>query len=737
MKVTGKPFILTAFLCLAEIYCILSFNLPIPVFITFSIVSSAVISFFFIRKKEYISAILCTLLLIFSCLNPYFLLNGKENAAKELFLEIKDEKDIIYTAEVLDFNDYGSYSTSFGILTHKNGKKLDTPFKVRLGSHSDSVLEKGDVITFKGKGQFSRDVRSDDFNTALYLRSKSAFLDFSSAEILSSERSEKVDILSNLRKHTRKTFYRYIPKGFDFGAVSVCYAMFTGDKDYVSRDLSLAFRDSGLSHLLCVSGLHLMIISGALYALLSVFTVGKKTKCFILIGFCILYSAFTGFAISTVRTCIMSCMAFTALTFSKRTDGFSCLFLTALAICTFSPYSIFDISAQLSFCASFGIILVNSLLPRINESARLSKKLFCILIPIITSIGAFTFTLPVSAYYFGTISIYSIAATLIASPFCSALLTCLLLLTLLSPIGYIPFAEPILYFLGSICRILASVTVGISEFFSSFRFSNITSSFTDEFLIIYCILLFVITVFIAMGKRRFVLIFTAILILSSTLFSLSSLIVAIRDDAKCKISYHRKNENDRLLSVKLGTLGYLLINADNRIIDGSSSAKFDSKSRNNYLLIIPDEVITPSILAGNINYFKENYGLRKIFLPDNHDGFILSKELSNLGIETYIFPKHFNYNDISIEFLCEEFYSITIDDKEKCTSIVFAEHYEKGFFPEKADICAFFTRKTKNQFDKDKNAKPSCDIFFTRMKKDDFADGITNTFSKKDFFIKE
>ena len=200
MQSFGKPFILTSFLCLAEIYCVLNFTLPIAVFITFSLLASAVVSFSLIRQKKYLSAVFFSFLLVLSCLNPYFSLGGKEKQAKELFLQIKDEKDTVFTATVSDFNDYGSYSVTFCLVTHKNGEKLPSPCKVRIGSYSASPLEKGDIITFKGKAQFSRDVDSDTFNTAQYLRSKNTFIDFPSAEVLSSRVSGKSDIFSRLQK---------------------------------------------------------------------------------------------------------------------------------------------------------------------------------------------------------------------------------------------------------------------------------------------------------------------------------------------------------------------------------------------------------------------------------------------------------------------------------------------------------------------------------------------------------
>ena len=732
-----RPFILLAAFCIIEIFLVLCLPQYFYGILGISLTLSIIALIFFLKSKKYITACVVVFIMLFSCINPYRLYIENELYCQDLCDRYGD-KETVFTAEVIKFSDYGSYSATFARLKTADGEAVGKNPKIRVGSYTNTTLFTGDTITFTGKPTKLSEIEETDFDTSTYLRGKNTFIDFESAKILSSSGSKTKSPLEELQRYTKRVLYHYLHDNFDFGAASVAYAMFSGDKDYISNEINLSFRESGISHILCVSGLHMSIIVSALFAFLSWLTVGKKTSCIIVVIFGIFYCAFTGFALSTIRACIMTCLAFIAMIFGKKTDGYSSLFFAALIICTFSPYSVFDLSAILSFLATFGIILFSDILPQSTCKSSIANLFIDLFAVVMLGTGAFIFTIPICSRFFGTISIFSVIATILATPFCSFLLTSTLCLLALSPLSFIPFVDGLLYAIGGLCRFSANAIMKIADFFCSSRFASITSLFSDIHIILLIIFVITLSVLISLGKRKIYYYLAILMVIIGIVFSFISLYSAINKDVEYTVSYFRKSEEDRQLTVKLGTGGYFIVNADSEISRNYKKAVFDTKEKRNYLLIVPDRCIIPSVLAESIEDFDNDYGIKKIFVPNTIEGAELSEELKRWGVDCFALPEKVHYNDITLEFYSETDYKkLTVNDNKTKTDIVFGEYYNKEFFDKDSDICAYFTRRTINQFIPEKHEAPDCRIFFTRMAKGVVHRGTENTNSKSDFYIKE
>ena len=692
---------------------------------------------FLCKRKRYITGCVVAFVLLFSCVNPYIRYVRNELFSENLCDRYSDKEDAVYVAQAIDCSDYDSYSTAFVRLLSVDGEVLKSKPKARISSYGVLDLETGDEITFIGKPCKLSELEETDFDTSTYLRGKNTFIDFQSPKLLSFSIPEKTSFLQEIREYTKKVIFKYLYIRSSEPA-RVAYAMFSGNTDYLSSGTNSSFRESGIAHILCVSGLHLSIIVSALYSVLTNLTVGKKTKCIIISAFCIFYCAFTGFSLSTIRACIMTCTTFAAMIFGKRTDTYSSLFFAALLIFSFSPYSVFDLSAILSFLATFGIVLFLDVTPKFNFKSDIVNFLLTPPQPLTMGVGAFVFTIPVCAYFFGTISLFSVIATILVTPFCTFLMTGLLCLIIISPLAAFSFAVPIVEMTGIYCEIFAKIIIKISNFFYSFRFASISSLFTKTHIIILIVFLIIISVLVSAGKKRICFFCAAIMVMVGMIFSFLSLYSAIDKDTEYKVSYYRKNEDNRQLTIKLGTGGYLIVNADSEISINPKKVAFDTKNKKNYLLLIPDREVDPGYLALEIEYFDKQYGIKKIFVPNTLPGAELAAELSEFGIKCIAMPEKAQYNDITLEFVSDfDYKKLSVYDKDTKTEIVYGEHYSKSFFEKDADICAFFTRKTINQFDPERHELPDCHIFFTRMAKGIELDGVVNTNSKTRFYIKE
>lgn len=730
-----RPIVLLALISLIETFIVLTkpewFLWVLCICLIPSILSF--ISLF--RKNELASAFIFSFVIILSAVNPYLSYINNEKKSEALIKEYKENENNTFCARVTRCNNYGQYSSIYATLEHANGVSVKSKPNIRLSCFSGDILNEGDLIIFEGTPIYLSEIQEDIFDTSSHLRSKYVFMDFPSVTILSSTGTNP-DIFQYLRRYTRDVIYSYLPVDYNFESASVTYAMFSGDTAKLSQSINEDFRRSGTTHVICVSGMHLTIIISALFFLLSAFTIHKNIKCIFVILLALFYTAFTGFSLSTIRACIMCCITFTAMILGKKEDAYQSLFTAMLIICIFSPYSVLDISAQLSFFATLGILVFSDIRPAFKSEKTFVNVLLSLLNAFLTNIGAVLFTLPICAFSFGGISILSAVVTLIISIPCNILLVMTLILMIISPLAFIGLSI-IPEFFGFLCQHICSFIINTVRFFGSFRYAYVTSSSSEIYILLFLICFIALSVFIALDIKRakyFCVMFTLI---TGIIFSFNALNLAIIDNTEYKVNYYRKNENDRQLSIKLGNEGYLIVNADSILCTDRDENLFDSASGKNYLLIIPDENVEVPILARNIMNFKSRFGIRKVFVPDTEKGHYLASRLTDTGIYCEAMPGYSSFNDINIEYKSADFEYISVYDKKSRTTVVFADCYDKAYFRDDADTCAFFTRKTQNQFNPGIDTKPDCSMFFTRMKKDTEVNGITNTFSKKSFSIKE
>ena len=142
---------------------------------------------------------------------------------------------------------------------------------------------------------------------------------------------------------------------------AVIKALLTGEKADIPPSVTAAFRDSGASHILALSGFHLGIIYGIVRALLSV--LGNRRKALILraaatIAACGFYTMATGAGASIVRAFLFITLHETA-SLSHRYHSTGSILLAALFIqLVISPESVTSVGFQLSYAAMAGIAFI-------------------------------------------------------------------------------------------------------------------------------------------------------------------------------------------------------------------------------------------------------------------------------------------------------------------------------------------------------------------------------------------
>jgi len=351
------------------------------------------------------------------------------------------------------------------------------------------------------------------------------FEDGEETRIISTERRGFAYRVNNLQLHVQEVFFRNIRASFHDRITqesAVAYGIFTGITDYISPRVRNDFRRAGIFHILSVSGLHLTILSGICATVLRTLGVNKKISSVVVIVFSLLFAGFAGFAVSAVRAAIMITLFYSAFLLQRQSDSVTSLFIAGFLIVLQNPYNALHIGFQLSFAATFGIIFTQKITVKIMEKVRF-KALKLIASSVCITLAAVIFTLPITSYNFGSISLVSAFTNIIAGPLTHITLFLALLLSVLSFLNI----GVILSFLGWILHHCVGLMISFTAFISSFEYSYISvrstvNTYFHIFALIFLSACILLVLFFKREKmRRYLYIFAAVsvvLLLSSQIY---------------------------------------------------------------------------------------------------------------------------------------------------------------------------------------------------------------------------
>ncbi len=138
-------------------------------------------------------------------------------------------------------------------------------------------------------------------------------------------------------------------------------ALVTGDKSWLDRSLLTAFRESGASHILALSGLHLGISYGILLKITSVLGNSPRiriVRSLAIVLFAVAYTLATGACPSLVRALLFIILNETSKLFHRESKPMQ-VFCAALMIqLILTPDALSSVGFQLSYLAMAGIIIL-------------------------------------------------------------------------------------------------------------------------------------------------------------------------------------------------------------------------------------------------------------------------------------------------------------------------------------------------------------------------------------------
>jgi competence protein ComEC len=226
----------------------------------------------------------------------------------------------------------------------------------------------------------------------------------------------------------RQSLTERIVYGLPGVAGSIAAALITGERGNIPEDVLSAMRESGLAHLLAISGLHIGLVAGILFFvarfLLSIseplalhYPIKKWAAGCAFIG-SFFYLLISGMTLPTQRAFLMLSLAMLAVILDRRAISMHMVAWAGCAILICAPDSLFNVSFQMSFAAVVALVAVYEWVSLSSMKATSStwRIAFYLAGVLLTTVVAGVATAPFALFHFNQVALYGILANIFAVP---------------------------------------------------------------------------------------------------------------------------------------------------------------------------------------------------------------------------------------------------------------------------------------------------------------------------------
>ncbi len=306
------------------------------------------------------------------------------------------------------------------------------------------LLQYGDVLLIKTKPQklLSKN-NPGSFDYQSYLFFQQVYQQFyltnkDYVKINVNKKNPLWDIIYDIQTWIQQSLKKYL--GVDAKALGIAEALLIGYKNDLDPQLLSAYTNSGVVHIIAISGLHLSLIYfllGWLLGQIPHLSENKIIKGILLIIGLWFFSLLCGASASVLRSAVMFTCLIVGQSLQRQTSIYNSLASAAFLLLCFNPYYLWDIGFQLSYIAIIGIVVLQKplqkLIPIQNFFVRKIWEMTSI------TISAQVFTFPICIYYFHQFPNLFLLTNLIAIPLSSIILLIEIVLLVVSPIQNIAF----------------------------------------------------------------------------------------------------------------------------------------------------------------------------------------------------------------------------------------------------------------------------------------------------------
>lgn len=347
-----------------------------------------------------------------------------------------------------------------------HGEEYEIDQNILVSTELFPRYEYGDLIEVSGELKIPENFLTEvgkEFDYKNYLKKDSIFYTISFAQVERLDAGEGSKIKAGIL-FVKHKFLESIEAVIPSPESALVGGLLLGTKQSLGEKLQQSFVDTGLVHIIVLSGYNVTIIAESLIKVLSFISVSAGIY---LGGIAIVvFVIMTGAGATIVRAGIMAILALLARATGRTSEITRALLLAAALMVVHNPYILFfDISFQLSFLATLGLIYMS---PVFKNWFKFLPERFGLREVVSSTIGVQAFVLPFILYKMGNLSIVApITNTLVLPLIPTTMFFGFVsgLLGLVSNILAMPF--------GWVAYVFLKFEIWIVEIFSSFSFATI------------------------------------------------------------------------------------------------------------------------------------------------------------------------------------------------------------------------------------------------------------------------
>ena len=306
-------------------------------------------------------------------------------------------------------------------IAHPDGNTQPLSGKILVQSNRYPVIEYGSRIKISGMVETPPENESFSYKEYLARQDIHSLMFLPQVEIIAENEGNPLYHIVFAFKQRAHTI---INKTVAEPQASLLTGILLGNDNGLPPDLDDAFRTTGMTHIIAISGFNIAIIITVLMSLARPFLGDRHATIFAVVGI-IFYTILVGADASVVRAAIMgSVFLFTSRWLGRPGFSIATLLVAGWVMTGIRPFLLWDVGFQLSFAATLSLILFAD--PMAQKLQQWLKRMFdhnatdwlmgLLTEPVIITISAQILTLPLMAGHFGQLSLVSLVANALILP---------------------------------------------------------------------------------------------------------------------------------------------------------------------------------------------------------------------------------------------------------------------------------------------------------------------------------
>ncbi len=262
----------------------------------------------------------------------------------------------------------------------------------------------------------------EDFDYRAYLARQGVYSQITSPQIewlASGHGFAPYAWLLSFKAHVQSVIAQILPEP----QASLLTGILLGVESGIPQNVQEAFRITGTSHIIAISGFNMSLLAGLLGSI-ATRLLGKRYEFYLIAGGLLVYTVLVGASASVVRAAIMSSLFVLGRHVGRQSVSLNSLFAAAILMTAITPHTLWDVGFQLSFAATLGLILytdriqggLDRLLRRFLPAEHARRIIGWLNDALIVTLAAQVTTLPIIIYVFRQLSLVSLLTNLLVLP---------------------------------------------------------------------------------------------------------------------------------------------------------------------------------------------------------------------------------------------------------------------------------------------------------------------------------